>query len=424
MIGSSPLGLALLTALAVLLANVLGPLFERIVFLGVARRLWRTSLAGGDATLLGTALTRTFVAVASGPFKAPFGASIVLLSFSGRLPPLAACALLMFLYVLRCVSTSQTHVERPAVGHWRSQHGLGVGFRTGSVWPRNTVTRLARGSYDGLGAFEREDLRAYFAVICLLLSASPELPLRISLAAAACALLLPAGMMIDVLRITLGRPRLSTDSRRRPLPVSGWSRYARVFLGSLAVTAVVFNPNVRDWPPLPYTLTALAVVCLFCAIVLETVGFALGYGAPASEKRPPGNTLVIDPAAVRKARFQRDVGVTHTTERNIPFLRWMTTTYTVTNRRLITRRGIITRSGRDIPLFRINDVAYEKGLLDRLLGCGTLVISDATEKAGVELTDIPNVEQVHLQISDLLFARDDGSDDDGSRVPGEPPRNR
>jgi uncharacterized membrane protein YdbT with pleckstrin-like domain len=108
----------------------------------------------------------------------------------------------------------------------------------------------------------------------------------------------------------------------------------------------------------------------------------------------------------------------------IPFLRWLTTTYTVTNRRLITRSGILTRSGRDIPLFRINDVAYEKGLLDRILGCGTLVISDATEKAGVVLSDIPNVEQVHLQISDLLFARDDGSDDDGSRVPGEPPRNR
>jgi len=107
----------------------------------------------------------------------------------------------------------------------------------------------------------------------------------------------------------------------------------------------------------------------------------------------------------------------------IPFLRWMTSTYTVTNRRLITRHGIVTRTGRDIPLFRINDVAYEKGLLDRLLGCGTLVISDATEKAGVVLPDVPNVERVHLQISDLLFANDDGNDDDGSRVPGEPPRN-
>lgn len=107
----------------------------------------------------------------------------------------------------------------------------------------------------------------------------------------------------------------------------------------------------------------------------------------------------------------------------VPFLRWMTSTYTVTNRRLITRQGILTRAGRDIPLFRINDVAYEKGLLDRILGCGTLIISDATEKAGVVLPDIPNVEQVQLQISDLLFAHDDGNDDDGSRVPGEPPRN-
>jgi membrane protein YdbS with pleckstrin-like domain len=106
----------------------------------------------------------------------------------------------------------------------------------------------------------------------------------------------------------------------------------------------------------------------------------------------------------------------------IPFLRWLTSTYTVTNRRLITRQGLITRTGRDIPLFRINDVAYEKHLLDRILGCGTLIISDATEKAGVVLPDIPNVEQVQLQISDLLFAGDDGSDDDGSRVPGEPRR--
>jgi uncharacterized membrane protein YdbT with pleckstrin-like domain len=107
----------------------------------------------------------------------------------------------------------------------------------------------------------------------------------------------------------------------------------------------------------------------------------------------------------------------------IPFLRWTTSTYTVTNRRLITRHGIITRTGRDIPLFRINDVAYEKGLLDRILGCGTLVISDATEKAGVILPDVPNVERVQLQISDLLFTSDDGNDADGSRVPGEPPRN-
>jgi len=130
----------------------------------------------------------------------------------------------------------------------------------------------------------------------------------------------------------------------------------------------------------------------------------------------PNNTVVASGAAVVGVPLLIALSL-------IPFLRWMTSTYTVTNRRLITRRGILSRSGRDIPLFRINDVAYEKGLLDRLLGCGTLIISDATEKAGVVLTDIPHVEQVQLQISELLFTNDDGNDDDGSRVPGEPPRN-
>jgi uncharacterized membrane protein YdbT with pleckstrin-like domain len=93
-----------------------------------------------------------------------------------------------------------------------------------------------------------------------------------------------------------------------------------------------------------------------------------------------------------------------------PFLVWLSATYTVTNRRLITRRGVLTRRGHDIPLHRISDVAYEHGLLDRILGCGTLVISDASEFGRVELHDIPQVEQVQLAISELLSeGADDGS---------------
>jgi uncharacterized membrane protein YdbT with pleckstrin-like domain len=91
-----------------------------------------------------------------------------------------------------------------------------------------------------------------------------------------------------------------------------------------------------------------------------------------------------------------------------PFLVWLSATYTVTNRRLITRRGVLTRRGHDIPLHRISDVAYEHGLLDRILGCGTLVISDASEFGRVELHDIPQVEQVQLAISELLS---EGADD-------------
>ena len=86
----------------------------------------------------------------------------------------------------------------------------------------------------------------------------------------------------------------------------------------------------------------------------------------------------------------------------IPFLRWLTSTYVFTDRRLITREGLLTRRGHDIPLTRISDIAYEKGVVDRIFGCGTLIISDASETGRVELHDIPRVEEVQLVLNDLV----------------------
>ena len=77
-----------------------------------------------------------------------------------------------------------------------------------------------------------------------------------------------------------------------------------------------------------------------------------------------------------------------------PFLVWLTASYTVTNRRLINRSGVFMRKGRDIPLHRINDVRYERGVLDRILGCGTLMISDASEQGSSVLPDVPHVEKL------------------------------
>ena len=85
-----------------------------------------------------------------------------------------------------------------------------------------------------------------------------------------------------------------------------------------------------------------------------------------------------------------------------PFLRWLTSTYTFTNRRIITRRGIITQSGHDLPLSRVVNVAYERGVLDRMLGCGTLILTTAADQP-VTLDDIPDVERVHVMMTELLF---------------------
>ena len=85
-----------------------------------------------------------------------------------------------------------------------------------------------------------------------------------------------------------------------------------------------------------------------------------------------------------------------------PVLRWRTTTYELTTRRLRTRYGIITRRGRDIPMTRISDVSFEQGLLDRLLGSGRLVVESAGEHGQIVLRDIPHVEQVQATLYQLL----------------------
>jgi uncharacterized membrane protein YdbT with pleckstrin-like domain len=99
-----------------------------------------------------------------------------------------------------------------------------------------------------------------------------------------------------------------------------------------------------------------------------------------------------------------------------PLLEWLTATYTITNRRLITREGLIARRGHDIPLLRISDVAYDQGIVDRMFGCGTLVISDASTHGSVKLHDIPEVEEVQLKLTELLGGGQatQARDDDGS----------
>jgi len=87
----------------------------------------------------------------------------------------------------------------------------------------------------------------------------------------------------------------------------------------------------------------------------------------------------------------------------LPFLSWYLWTYTLTNKRIVEQKGILTRTGRVIPLSRVNDVAFEKNLNDRILGCGTLIIHDASEQAGLELDDIPRVEAFHRTVTNLVF---------------------
>ena len=87
----------------------------------------------------------------------------------------------------------------------------------------------------------------------------------------------------------------------------------------------------------------------------------------------------------------------------LPFLRWLLWTYTLTDRRIVEQKGILTREGRIIPHSRINDVSFEKNLNDRVLGSGTLIIHNASDEAGLQLRDIPHIEDFHRTVSNLVF---------------------
>ncbi|MDR7301329.1 PH domain-containing protein [Haloactinomyces albus] len=95
-----------------------------------------------------------------------------------------------------------------------------------------------------------------------------------------------------------------------------------------------------------------------------------------------------------------------------PLLRWRTTHFVVTSHRLMVREGVFTRSGIDIPMSRINSVRFRHGIVDRMLGSGTLIVESASDEP-LEFDDIPGVERVHS----LLYreVNDDSDDDDRYR---------
>lgn len=81
-----------------------------------------------------------------------------------------------------------------------------------------------------------------------------------------------------------------------------------------------------------------------------------------------------------------------------PFLRWFTTQYVFTNRRIIVRSGILRRRGRDMPLSKVNNVSFEKSLLERLLNAGTLVVESASESGGMTIAHVRDVETIQREV--------------------------
>lgn len=89
-----------------------------------------------------------------------------------------------------------------------------------------------------------------------------------------------------------------------------------------------------------------------------------------------------------------------------PFLRWLTTQYVFTTRRIIIRSGLIAKKGRDVPLSKVNNVSFNVTVLGRILNYGALQIDSANEDQPLIIEDVPSVEKIQKRVYDLYESDD------------------
>ena len=82
----------------------------------------------------------------------------------------------------------------------------------------------------------------------------------------------------------------------------------------------------------------------------------------------------------------------------VEVIQWRTTELVVTGDRLIYRTGILAKSGREIPLERINDITFSQSIFERIIGAGDLLIESGGERGQQTFTDILKPQRVQNEI--------------------------
>jgi uncharacterized membrane protein YdbT with pleckstrin-like domain len=85
-----------------------------------------------------------------------------------------------------------------------------------------------------------------------------------------------------------------------------------------------------------------------------------------------------------------------------PWIQWRTTHYVFTTHRVLIRRGVLHRTGRDISYQRISDVSFSQSLWDRVVRAGTATIESAGEQGQEEMKNIPRSDDVQQMINRLI----------------------
>ncbi len=95
---------------------------------------------------------------------------------------------------------------------------------------------------------------------------------------------------------------------------------------------------------------------------------------------------------------------------------WLTTHFVLTSERLIFRRGLLSKHGRDVPLGRVNNIDMHQTVWERILRAGDLLIESAGETGQQRFTDIRRPEHVQREINRQVELHDNRERGGGQRT--------
>jgi uncharacterized membrane protein YdbT with pleckstrin-like domain len=135
----------------------------------------------------------------------------------------------------------------------------------------------------------------------------------------------------------------------------------------------------------------LVPATLWFLVIWAAAGFAIGY-APSSGTTHTVFIIVIVALALLLMCWLSFA----------PWIEWRTSHFVFTTHRVLIRRGVLRRTGRDIALQRITDVSYSQSLWDRLVRAGTLTIESAGEQGQEVMKNMPRSDDMQQLLNRLI----------------------
>jgi uncharacterized membrane protein YdbT with pleckstrin-like domain len=82
----------------------------------------------------------------------------------------------------------------------------------------------------------------------------------------------------------------------------------------------------------------------------------------------------------------------------VKYLTWTYTHFVLTDRRVISRSGIISKKGTEVPLDRINNIDFSQRIWERVIGAGDLSIESAGKDGQSHFENVRHPDMVQQEI--------------------------